>query len=66
MASKLAAARIASWSGVTAVIAAASAADAVISAINGKEVGTRFLPHDRNLSLANSGLLLQPKLKAQS
>jgi glutamate 5-kinase len=50
MASKLAAARIASWSGVTAVIAAASADDAVISAINGKEVGTRFLPHDRNLS----------------
>jgi glutamate 5-kinase len=50
MASKLAAARIASWSGVTAVIAAASADDAVINAINGKEVGTRFLPHDRNLS----------------
>jgi len=50
MASKLAAARIASWSGVTAVIAAASADDAVINAIDGKEVGTRFLPHDRNLS----------------
>ena len=50
MASKLASARIASWSGVTAVIAAASAEDAVMSAINGAEVGTRFLPHDRNLS----------------
>jgi glutamate 5-kinase len=50
MASKLAAARIASWSGVTAVIAAASAENAVMDAINGAEVGTRFLPHDRNLS----------------
>jgi glutamate 5-kinase len=50
MASKLAAARIASWSGVTAVIAAAASEDAVMNAINGAEVGTRFLPHDRNLS----------------
>jgi glutamate 5-kinase len=50
MASKLAAARIASWSGVTAVIAAASAEDAVMNAINGAAIGTRFLPHDRNLS----------------
>jgi glutamate 5-kinase len=32
------------------VIAAASADDAVISAINGEEIGTRFLPHDRNLT----------------
>lgn len=50
MASKLAAARIASWSGVTAVIAAASADDAVMNAINGADIGTRFLPHDRHLS----------------
>ena len=50
MASKLAAARIASWSGVTAVIAAAESETAVIAAINGDEVGTRFLPHDRQLS----------------
>ena len=50
MASKLAAARIASWSGVTAVIAAAAEENAVMDAINAKEVGTRFLPHDRNLS----------------
>lgn len=50
MASKLAAARIASWSGVTAVIASAQKVDAVLSAINGKDVGTRFLPHDRHLS----------------
>lgn len=50
MASKLASARIASWSGVTAVIAAASAENAVMDAINGEEIGTRFLPHDRNLS----------------
>jgi glutamate 5-kinase len=50
MASKLAAARIASWSGVTAVIAAAESETAVMAAINGDEVGTRFLPHDRQLS----------------
>ena len=50
MASKLAAARIASWSGVTAVIAAAVSENPVMNAINGAEVGTRFLPHDRNLS----------------
>jgi glutamate 5-kinase len=50
MASKLAAARIASWSGVTAVIASAESDSAVMAAINGDEVGTRFLPHDRQLS----------------
>jgi glutamate 5-kinase len=50
MASKLAAARIASWSGVTAVIAAAESEAAVMSAINGDVVGTRFLAHDRQLS----------------
>lgn len=50
MASKLAAARIASWSGVTAVIAAASDENAVQNALLGKSVGTRFLPHNRNLS----------------
>jgi glutamate 5-kinase len=50
MASKLAAARIASWSGVTAVIASAESASAVMSAINGEAIGTRFLPHDRELS----------------
>jgi len=50
MASKLAAARIASWSGVTAVIASAESESAVTAAINGDTVGTRFLPHDRQLS----------------
>ena len=50
MASKLAAARIASWSGVTAVIAAAESDSAVMAAIDGETVGTRFLPHDRQLS----------------
>ena len=50
MSSKLAAARIASWSGVTAVIAAAANSNAVISAINGEAIGTRFLPHDRQMS----------------
>lgn len=50
MASKLAAARIASWSGVTAVIASGQRGDAVVAAVGGEEVGTRFLPHDRQLS----------------
>lgn len=50
MQSKLAAARIASWSGITAVISAAENNDAVIAAINGVEKGTRFLPHNRELS----------------
>ncbi len=50
MQSKLAAARIASWSGITAVISAAANDNAVQSAVNGEEVGTRFLPHDRELS----------------
>jgi glutamate 5-kinase len=50
MSSKLAAARIASWSGVTAVIAAASAENAVLRAVRNDGIGTRFLPHDRNLS----------------
>jgi glutamate 5-kinase len=50
MASKLAAARIASWSGVTAVIASSQRSDAAMSAIAGDDVGTRFLPHNRHLS----------------
>ena len=51
MASKLASARIASWSGVTAVIASATRAGAVLAAVKGDEsAGTRFLPHDRQLS----------------
>jgi glutamate 5-kinase len=51
MASKLAAARIASWSGVTAVIAAAAAQSVVLDVVNAApNVGTRFLPHDRQLS----------------
>ena len=50
MSSKLAAARIASWSGVQAVIAAAADTDAVRAAIAGENVGTRFLARDRQLS----------------
>ena len=50
MSSKLAAARIASWSGVTAIISSASHDGAVMSAIAGHHVGTCFLPHDRHLS----------------
>lgn len=51
MASKLAAARIASWSGVTAVIADASGVGAIDAAVRGDTSrGTRFEPHERHLS----------------
>jgi glutamate 5-kinase len=51
MASKLSAARIASWSGVRTVIASASRANVLQDAIEQKSgVGTQFLPHNRNLS----------------
>jgi glutamate 5-kinase len=51
MASKLSAARIASWSGVRTVIASATRADVLEQAINAVPgAGTQFLPHNRNLS----------------
>jgi glutamate 5-kinase len=50
MASKLAAARIAAWSGVRAVIAAASRPGVVAEAVAGVSgVGTVLRPHDRRL-----------------
>jgi glutamate 5-kinase len=50
MASKLAAAKIASWSGVRTVIAAAARADVVAHALSGEPgVGTVVQPHDRHL-----------------
>jgi glutamate 5-kinase len=49
MASKLAAARIAAWSGVRAVIASAAASDVVVDAIAGRQVGTSFAPRAQRL-----------------
>jgi len=50
MASKLDAARIASWSGVRAVIARASRPNVLADAVADREgVGTTFRPHDRRL-----------------
>ena len=49
MASKLAAARMATWSGVRAVIAQASRPDVLVDAVEGRSVGTTFLPSTRNL-----------------
>jgi glutamate 5-kinase len=50
MASKLAAARMASWSGVRTVIARADRPGVVADAVNGvRGVGTIFQPHDRRL-----------------
>jgi len=49
MASKLAAARMASWSGVRAVIAAADRPGVLRDAIEGVPVGTTFRPSERRL-----------------
>ncbi len=50
MASKLEAARIASWSGVRTVIADASRPGVVAGAVAGDLVGTTFEAHDRTLA----------------
>jgi glutamate 5-kinase len=50
MASKLAAARMASWSGVRAVIARAGRENVLVDAVADLDVGTTFLPNDRKLS----------------
>jgi glutamate 5-kinase len=50
MASKLAAAKIAAWSGVRAVIASAAAPDVVRDALGGNPVGTSFAPRAQRLS----------------
>ncbi len=49
MASKLAAARMASWSGVKAVIAAARREHVLVDAVGGFSVGTSFQPSARRL-----------------
>jgi glutamate 5-kinase len=50
MASKLAAAKIAAWSGVRAVIASAAAPGVVVDALAGKPVGTSFAAREGRLS----------------
>jgi glutamate 5-kinase len=50
MASKLAAARIASWSGVRTVIARSSRDDVLVAAVRGEVLGTSFEPHSRRLT----------------
>ena len=50
MASKLAAARMASWSGVRAVIARAGREQVLLDAVADLDVGTTFLPNERRLS----------------
>lgn len=50
MASKLSAARMASWSGVRAVIARSSRPNVLADAVDDLDVGTTFLPHDHRLS----------------
>jgi glutamate 5-kinase len=49
MASKLAAARIASWSGVRTVIAAAARENVLVDAVEDVGIGTTFAGHDRRL-----------------
>ena len=50
MASKLAAAKIAAWSGARAVIAAAASPDVVVDAIEGRPVGTCVQPRPQRLA----------------
>lgn len=50
MASKLTAARMASWSGMRSVIALASRPDVLAGAVSAELVGTTFEAHDRTLS----------------
>ncbi len=50
MASKLTAARMASWSGLRSVIARASRPDVLAGAVSAELVGTTFEAHDRSLS----------------
>ena len=50
MASKLAAAKIAAWSGVRVVIAAADVPDVIVDAIEGRAVGTAVRPKPERLS----------------
>ena len=50
MASKLAAAKMASWSGVRTVIAAADRPGVLAGAVGGEPVGTVIRPHDRRLN----------------
>lgn len=50
MASKLAAAKIAAWSGVRVVIASADAPGVVVDAIDGRAVGTQVQPRRERLS----------------
>ncbi|MGA1439969.1 MAG: glutamate 5-kinase [Ilumatobacteraceae bacterium] len=50
MASKLTAARMASWSGVRSVIARAARPDVLAGAVSAELVGTTFEPHERTLS----------------
>jgi glutamate 5-kinase len=50
MASKLAAAKIAAWSGVRAVIASASVPNVVVDALEGRAVGTSVAPRATRLS----------------
>jgi glutamate 5-kinase len=49
MASKLDAARLASWSGVRAVIAQAQRPNVIVDAVHGEPVGTSFAPSDKRL-----------------
>ena len=50
MASKLTAARMASWSGIRSVIARAARPDVLAGSVSNDLVGTTFEPHDRTLS----------------
>ena len=65
MASKLAAARIASWSGVRTVIARAAREHVLATAVDGGEVGTTFAAHRRSLGARKLWIAFAAEVKGQ-
>ena len=65
MASKLTAARMASWSGIRSVIARASRRGVLSGAVSDELVGTTFAPHDRTLSARKLWIAFAAEVKGQ-
>ncbi len=65
MASKLTAARMASWSGIRSVIARASRRGVLSGAVSDELVGTTFAPHDRALSARKLWIAFAAEVKGR-
>lgn len=64
IATKIAAARMAAWSGIPTVIGSSSDPSLVLSAINGSEVGTWVAPRERRLSARKLWIAFGQRAKA--